>query len=414
AELARQPVPDSVLRAYGLESLDFGRDYLIPKPFDHRVLLQVAPAVARAARESGVALIPIEDYEAYDRRLRTLISRRYELMHSLEDRARRHPKRIVFAEGEHEKILRAAKKLVNKGIAHPVLLARHEKIEARLRQLELTPEQVTVIHNESSECFGRYAEELHRRRRRDGVTLEDAHKLMRARNYFGAMMVELGEADGLISGLTMHYNETIRPALQIVGLQEGVRRVSGAYILRFRDRVLPLADTTVNIEPSAEELAEIALLTANFARRFDIEPRVAMLSFSNFGSNSHASAVKMRRAAKLAHDLDSELQVDGEMQADTAVLAEVLESTYPWTRLRGPANVLIFPELQSANIAYKLLWRLADVEAIGPILLGMAKPVHVLQRGVDVTDIVNMAAICTVDVQERENHEKPERWLLEG
>ena len=253
-----------------------------------------------------------------------------------------------------------------------------------------------------SEKFAGYAEELHRRRRRDGVTLEDAEKLMISRNYFGTMMVELGDADGLISGLTQEYADTIRPALQVLGLRQGSRRVSGAYILAFKDRILFLADTTFNIEPTAEDLAETAILTAAFARRFDIEPRVAMLSFSNFGSNPHPSTRKVRRAVEIAAELEPGLAIDGEMQADTAILGSILDQSYPWSRLREPANVLIFPELQSANIAYKLLWRLADVEAIGPILLGMEKPVHVLQRGVEVMDIVNMAAICVVDALERE------------
>ena len=413
AEMATEDVPDSVLKAYGIQSLRFGPDYLIPKPFDHRVLLRVAPAVAAAAMESGVARAPIDDMRAYSRRLETLISRRFELMHGIMDRARRAPKKIVFPEGENEKILRAAKTLVDRGIAHPILLARREKIEGRLAELDLPMESVTIIHNESSPDFDRYAQELHRRRRRDGVTTEDADKLMRSRNYFGAMMVEAGDADGLISGVTQHYNETIKPALQVVGLLEGVRRVSGAYVLLFRERVLLLADTTVNIDPSAQELAEIALLTANFARRFDVEPRVAMLSFSNFGSNDHPSARKARRAVEIAQELDPELVIEGEMQADTALLQSILDETYPWSRLKEPANILVFPELQSANIAYKLLWRLADVEAIGPILLGMDKPVHVLQRGVEVADIVNMSALCVVDVQERESHRPPNQWLLE-
>jgi len=407
AGLACEDVPDSVLKAYGLESLKFGRDYLIPKPFDYRVLLRVAPAVAKAAMESGVAQIPIADFEAYRRRLETLISRRLELMHGVIDRAQRDPKRVVFPEGEHDKILRTAKILVDRGIAHPVLLARREMIAEKLAELEIPEEKITIIHSESSDKFEPYSQELHRRRCRDGVTLEDARKIMRSRNVFASVMMELGHADGLISGLTQHYNETIRPALQIVGLRPGVRRVSGAYILVFEDRLFFLADTTVNINPTAEELAEIALLTANFARRFEIEPRVAMLSFSNFGSNNHPAARKVREAVEIANKIAPDLVIDGEMQADTAVLKSILDENYPWSRLREPANVLIFPELQSANIAYKLLWRLADVEAIGPILLGMAKPVHVLQRGVEVTDIVNMAAICVVDAQEQEVFTRP-------
>jgi malate dehydrogenase (oxaloacetate-decarboxylating)(NADP+) len=400
AELAREDVPDGVLKAYGLEHLRFGREYLIPKPFDYRVLLRVPPAVARAAMESGVARIPIEDFEAYRRRLEHLISRRLELMRGIVDRAKRDPKRIVFPEGEHDKILRAAKILVDEGIAHPILLARREVIVDKLRDLDLPESKVTIIHNESSDKFEEYAQKLHEMRRRDGMTLVEARKRLRLRNYFGTMMLEVGDADGLISGLTQAYPETIRPALQILHTREGVRKVSGCYILILQDRMFFLADTTVNINPDPEELAEIALLTVEFACRFGVVPRVAMLSVSIFGSNSHPSARKVRRAVEIVRERSPDLEVDGEMQADTAVFEEILHESYPWSRLQGPANILIFPELQSANIAYKLIWRLANAEAIGPILLGLDKPVHVLQPGLDVSDIVNMAAICVMDAQE--------------
>ncbi len=275
--------------------------------------------------------------------------------------------------------------IVDQGLAHPILLARREVIEPKLRQLGVPADAVTILHNLTSPHLQRYAQAFHMKRRRDGVTLEDAVKQMRSRNFYASMMVELGDADGLISGLTQHYNETIRPALQIHGLRAGVRRVSGAYVLIFRDRIFFLADTTVNIDPSAEELAEIAVQTAGLARHFGIFPRVAMLSFSNFGSNNHPSAEKVRRATEIAQRMAPDLVLDGEMQADTAVLESILEEGYSWSRLGGPANVLIFPELQSANIAYKLLWRLAGAEAIGPILLGIERPVHVLQRGVEVS-----------------------------
>jgi malate dehydrogenase (oxaloacetate-decarboxylating)(NADP+) len=402
AELAREDVPDGVLKAYGIDHLRFGRDYLIPKPLDYRVLLRVPPAVARAAMESGVARIPIADFDAYRRRLETLISRRLELMRGVIDRAKRAPKRVVFPEGEQEQILRAAKILVDEGIAHPILLARREAITAKLAELDLPEEKVTIIHNEGSEKFEAYARRFHELRRREGVTLAEARKRMRLRNYFGTMMVEEGDADGLISGLTQSYPDTIRPALQIIGTRPGVKRVSGAYILILGDRLFFLADTTVNIDPSPEALAEIALLTVEFARRFGVVPRVAMLSFSNFGSNKHPAAAKVRRAVEIVRREDPELEIDGEMQADTAVTASILHESYPWSRLQEPANVLVFPELQSANIAYKLLWRLADCEAIGPILLGMGKPVHVLQPGLEVSDIVNLAAICVVDAQDGE------------
>jgi malate dehydrogenase (oxaloacetate-decarboxylating)(NADP+) len=400
AELAKEDVPDSVLRAYGLETLRFGSDYLIPKPFDHRVLLELPPRVAQAAMETGVARVKLEDLEAYRRRLEKLVSRRYEVMRNLIDRAKAAPKRIVFPEGEHDKILRAARTLVEEGIAHPILLARRERIEDKLAELGLGPEDVTVIYASESDGLEDYARRLHERRRRHGVTMEDARKLVRGRNYYGPMMIECGHADGVISGLTQAYPETIRPALEVIGTAPGVRRVMGAYILMLEDRLLFLADTTVNIEPSAEELAEIAILTARFARRFEVEPRVAMLSFSNFGSNRHASVRKMRDAVRLARERDPGLCVEGEMQADTAVVQSILDEHYPWCELDRPANVLVFPELNSANIAYKLIWRLADAEAIGPVLLGMDRPVHVLQRGVDVRDIVNMATLCVVHAQD--------------
>ncbi|HEX4952709.1 MAG TPA: NADP-dependent malic enzyme [Thermoanaerobaculia bacterium] len=402
AALAREDVPDSVLKAYGLPSLRFGRDYLIPKPFDRRVLLEVAPAVARAAMESGVARSPIEDFDAYRRHLETLISRRLEIMHNLLDQAKRSPRRVVFPEGEHPKILRTAKILVEEGIAHPVLLARREAILEPLAELDLGPEKLTIVDTATSDQLEDYARRLHERRRRHGVTLETARKLMRSRNYFGTMMVAAGDADGLISGLTQEYPDTIRPALQLIGTRAGVDRVAGAYVLIFRDRILFLADTTVNIEPEPEVLAEIAILTADLARELQIEPRVAMLSFSNFGSNRHPQAQKVRRAVELIRELDPTLEVDGEMQADTAISGEILRHDYPWSRLQGPANVLIFPELAAANIAYKLLWRLGEAEAIGPILLGMEKPVHVLQAGVEVAEIVNLTAICVADAQRRE------------
>jgi malate dehydrogenase (oxaloacetate-decarboxylating)(NADP+) len=409
ADLAREDVPDNVLKAYGLDGLAFGREYLIPKPVDHRVLLRVPPAVAKAAMESGVARVPIEDFDRYRRRLETLISRRLELMRGVIDQARRDPRRVVFPEGEHDKILRAAKILVDEGIAHPILLARREVIADRLRALDLAESRLTIIHADTSDKHEPYARRFHELRRRDGMTLEEARKTLRLRNYFGSMMVEQGDADGLISGLTRSYPETIRPALQVIATRPGVRRVSGAYILILEERIFFLADTTVNIDPTPEELAEIALLTVGFARRFGVVPRVAMLSFSNFGSNHHPSAVKVRRAVEIVSRLDPGLEVDGEMQADTAVFESILHETYSWSRLKEPANILIFPELQSANIAYKLIWRLANAEAIGPILLGMGKPVHVLQSGLEVSDIVNMTALCVVDAQEREGLESPDR-----
>jgi len=408
AALAKEDVPDSVAKAYGVEGFHFGREYLIPKPFDYRVLLRVPVAVARAAAESGVARKPITDYDAYQRSLESLLSRRREVMQTVIEKAKQNPKRVVFPEGEHPKIIRAAKILADEGIAKPILLARKEKVAERLAELdlELAEDSVSFIDIADDSHVSEYAERIHVARRRRGVTREDALKLVRDKNVFGSMMVETGAADGLISGLTQYYPDTIRPALQIIKTRAGISRVAGLYILVLRDRTLFFADTTVNIDPDAETLAEIALLSAETAWRFNIEPRVAMISFSNFGSNDHPSSQKVRDAVRIARARRPELKIDGEMQADTAVVEEIIFTDYPWSHLGGRANVLVFANLEAANAAYKLVWRLADAEAIGPILMGMNKPVHVLQRGVEVGDIVNMAAIAVVDAQEAEKPKK--------
>ena len=400
AALAKMDVPDSVSKAYSGEAFRFGREYLIPKPFDFRVLLWVAPAVADAAVASGVARKPIADMGAYLRRLEAMLSRSREVMNVVIEKARRDPKRIVFPEGEHPKVLRAAKILAEEGICKPILLAREQKVLGEAKDLQLRLDQVEFIHTETSPKLAAYANRYEQLRRRSGVAADTAARAVRMRNVYGPLMLDAGDADGVISGLTQSYPDTIRPALQIVGTAPGVRRVSGLYILMLKDRTLFFADTTVNIDPTAEELAEIATLTADAVRRFDIEPRIAMISFSNFGSNTHANALKVKKAVELLHAAQPGLPVEGEVQADYAVVPEMLEAEYPWVTVKNP-NILIFPDLQSANVAYKLVWRLAGAEAIGPILLGMKMPVHVLQRGVDVADIVNMAAIAVVDAQER-------------
>ena len=402
AELAREEVPDAVLRAYSEEEIVFGPDYVIPKPFDHRVLLWVPVAVARAAAETGVARHPIQDYDAYRRRLENLLGYSRALMHTVYDKAKRHPKRIVFPEGDQEKIIRAAKILAEEGIAHPILLGNRDDLARRLDELDLADGGITIIDPAQSPDLDRYIARFHELRKRSGVTLSDARSRLASRNYFAMLMVDAGDADGVISGLRTYYPATIRPALQVISTRPSVRRVSGAYILVFKGRLIILADTTVNIDPTAEDLAEIAILTAETARRFEMEPRIAMLSFSNFGSTKHPFQEKVRRAVALVKATNPELVIEGEMQADIAVLPEIAGSDYPWSLIQGDANVLICPDLQSANIAYKLLWRLGGAEAIGPILQGLSKPVHVLQRGVDVSDIVNMAAIAVMDAQELE------------
>ena len=400
AALAKMDVPDSVSKAYGGQTFRFGREYLIPKPFDYRVLLWVAPAVAEAAMASGVARRPITDMGAYLRKLEATLSRSFEVMSVVMEKARRDPRRIVFPEGEHPKILRAAKILAEEGICKPILLAREQKILQQATEMQLPLDKIEIVHSETSPKLAAYAKRFQELRRRDGATPENADRLVRMRNVFGPLMLDAGDADGVISGLTQSYADTIRPALQIVGTAPGVKRVSGLYILMLPDRTFFFADTTVNIDPTAEELAEIALLTADAVRRFDIEPRVALISFSNFGSNTHANALKVKEAVAILQRTRPDLPVDGEMQADYAVVPEMLEAEYPWSRVKNP-NILIFPDLQSANAAYKLVWRLAGAEAIGPILLGMKMSVHVLQRGVDASDIVNLAAIAVVDAQEK-------------
>ncbi|HUP66196.1 MAG TPA: NADP-dependent malic enzyme [Thermoanaerobaculia bacterium] len=399
AALAKEDVPDAVLRAYSVSELEFGREYLIPKPFDYRVLLQVPVAVAQAAARTGIAQAPIEDYDEYRRQLEAKLGRSRRLMHIVFDRARRSPKRIAFPEGDHEKIARAAKILVDDGIATPVLLGREETIRQHLADLDADDSRIEIIDPETAENLEDYASLLQEKRRRSGVTASDARKLLLKRNYLAMAMLERGDVDGVISGLTKYYPDTIRPALQVVKTRAGVRRASGAYILMFKGREVVLADTTVNIDPTAEDLVEIAVQTAATAKRFGIEPKVAMLSFSNFGSTAHPFQEKVKRAVAILHREHPDMIVEGEMQADTALVPEIA-ADFPWSLIQGDANVLVFPDLQSANLAYKLLWRLAGAEVIGPILQGLSKPVHVLQRGVDVSDIVNMTAIAVIDAQE--------------
>jgi malate dehydrogenase (oxaloacetate-decarboxylating)(NADP+) len=402
ANLAKQDVPDSVLRAYGKDRLTFGREYLIPKPFDYRVLLNVPVAVARTAAETGVAQQPIADYDEYRRRLENMLGRSRGLMHDLYGRARKNPKRIVFPEGEQEKIVRAAKILVDEKLAHPILLGRRAEVHGMVAKYQIDPSKVTLIDISDCEQRDRFVERLHELRRRHGMTLADAKRFLASRNYFAMLMLDSGEADGVIAGLGSYYPATIRPALQIVRTRAGVKHASGAYLLMFKSRTVVLADTTVNITPDAETLAEIAEQTAETAKRFNLEPRIAMISFSNFGSTKHPDAERVARAVQILKKRRPDLIVEGEMQADTAVVPEIAAQDYAWSAIQGDANVLVFPSLDAANAVYKLLWRLAGAEVIGPILQGLSKPVHVLQRGVDVNDIVNMAAIAVLDAQELE------------
>jgi malate dehydrogenase (oxaloacetate-decarboxylating)(NADP+) len=400
ANLTKEDVPDAVCRAYGVPRLSFGREYIIPKPFDSRVLIWEASAVARAAMDTGVAQLHVE-IEEYKEQLQKRLGKANEVMRIMIHKAQRRPKRIVFPEGEEDKILRACHILVEEKIATPILLGRETRIRERIEELHLRLlADVKIVDPASSGDHARYTDELYLLRRRKGVTPQEADTLIVEPNLYGSMMVRMGDADALISGITHHYPDTIRPALQVIAATPGTR-VAGAYMLITPQRdLLFLADTTVNIEPSAEDLAEIAIQTAHLAKRFDVEPRVAMLSFSNFGSTRHPLAEKVRRAVEIVRERSPELMVDGEMQADTAVTPDILEKTYPFTTLKGAANVLIFPNLEAGNVAYKLLSRVGGCEAIGPILMGISRPVHVLQRGAEVNDVVNMAAIAVVDAQE--------------
>ena len=402
AKLAKEDVPDSVRKAYGGVDIKFGREYLIPKPFDPRVLLHVAPAVAKAAMDSGVARLPIEDLDKYRERLEALQGRSKEIMRVLINKAKSNPKRVVFPEGEEDKILRAVAIILDEGIAVPILLGDGEVIRARAQELNIDLGDTEIIDPRQSGKTPGYTEELFVRRQRKGVTLAEARRMLRNnRNYFGAMMVEKGDADTMLSGINAHYPDTIRPALEIIGKKEGLSKVHGMYMMVTKKDVVFFADTTVTIEPTAEELAETAILTAEKARHFEIEPRVAMLSFSNFGSADHPLTLNVKRATALVKQRAPELIVDGEMQANVALDPDLVERQFPFSKLKGDANVFIFPDLQSGNISYKLLHKLGGAEQIGPILMGTKKPIHVLQRGDDVADIVNMAAVAVVDAQEQ-------------
>ena len=399
AALAKEEVPDSVMRAYGLERLKFGPDYLIPKPFDPRVLLWVAPAVAWAAVASGVAgrMIDVEEYRA---ELEARLGRARQVMRGLMTRAQQDPQRIVFPEGEEPRILRAARILADEGIAHPILLGDPDVIRRQADDAAVTLEDIELAYPRTASDREAMAQDLWQRRQRRGISLREARARVLDPMYYGLLMLRSGRADALVAGEDMYYSDAIRPALEVIGAEPGRKHVSGIYMMIFRQQTFFFADCTVNIDPDAETLAEIASATASFVWRLGVEPRVAMLSFSNFGSVKHPAADKVQRAVALLHEREPALQVDGEMQADTAVVERILTKTYPFSKLRSAANVLIFPSLDAANIAYKLLDRLGEAQAIGPIVVGMDRPVHVLQRGSEVPEIVNMAVIAAVDALE--------------
>ncbi len=403
AELTKQSVPDIVAMAYGEKHFIFGPQYIIPKPLDPRLLGCIAPAVAKAAMESGVARKPITDWKRYEQELSDRLGLDNYLVRSLNNMARKNPKRVVFAEADNLKILKAAQFVLEEGIAQPILLGKESKIRELMEQNKIELPNVAIIDPRSEAMQTRreeYGELFYQKRHRRGYNHYEAVKIMRERNYFGCMMVETGAADALISGLTRNYPDTIRPALEIIGMREGVRKVAGAYVVLRPKGPLFLADTTVNLNPNAEELADITLLTAEAVQHFNIEPRVAMLSYSNFGSSRTAEARMVSEAVALVKQRSPDLIVDGEMQASLAFNKEILKENYPFSPLiEGGVNTLIFPNLSSGNIAYNLLMEVGGFEVVGPILMGLKKPVHILQLGSTVRQICNMVAMAVVDAQ---------------
>jgi len=403
ADLAKQQVPEMVNMAYNKANLQFGREYIIPKPLDPRLITTVAPAVAKAAMESGVAMAPIDDFEAYKVELIRRMGLDNTLMDRITNRAKTAPKRIVFAEADHYKILKAAQVAKNEGIAIPILLGNKTKIQAIADEYSINIDEFEIIDPRSNEEAIRVAEFgdiFYDLRKRRGFTIFEAKQIMRERNYFGSMLVRTGYADALISGLTRKYPDTIRPALQVIGIRENVKRVAGLYIMMTKKGPFFFADTTVNINPSAEEIAEITVLVAQAVSNLNITPKIAMLSYANFGSSEGPDSIKIREAVKILHEKHPHLKVDGELQANFAVNNEMLKEQFPFSTLVGQkVNTLIFPNLAAGNIAYKLLQEIGESEAIGPLLLGMKKPVHVLQLGSSVREIVNMITLAVVDAQ---------------
>jgi malate dehydrogenase (oxaloacetate-decarboxylating)(NADP+) len=401
ANLAKEDVPDSVLKAYGGDPIRFGKEYIIPKPLDPRVLRWVAPAVAKAAVETGVARVTITDWEKYADQLEERLGRSKQFMNFIFHKARQKKQRIVFPEGDEVKILRAAQILVDQDLAKPILIGVKERIEKLIEDNHLDFNgSVEIIDPKTFPDHDKFVNEYYKLRQRKGATKFYADKTMNLRFYFSMMMVRLGYADGVIGGLTTTYPDTIRPALQVIGMKQGIKSVAGMYAVIAKKGTYFFADTTVNIEPDAETLAEIAQLASSTVQRLDIIPRIAMLSFSNFGSTKHPHSEKVRIATELLRKRNPDLIIDGEMQADIAVSPEMIEKEYAFSTLKQGANVLIFPDLNAANISYKLMGKIGEAEIIGPILMGMAKPVHVLQHFAEVTDIVNMSALCAVEAIE--------------
>ncbi|MFN8253297.1 MAG: NADP-dependent malic enzyme [Ferruginibacter sp.] len=407
AAMTKEPVPDIVNLAYNEKNISFGENYIIPKPLDPRLLSTVAPAVAKAAMESGVAKNPITDWEAYEVELNKRLGLDNQLSRVIGNKARRDPKRVVFADAENLKILRVAQMAQDEGVAYPILLGDVNRIHKIAAENGIDLEGMPIINpksDDTEEQRKEFGEQFFQKRQRRGINKYEAHKLMKDRNYFGCMLVETGEADCLISGLSRNYPDTIKPALQVIGTEEGVQKIAGMYIMFTKRGPLFLADTTINFNPTAEELAEITLLVANEVRHFNIKPRIAMLSYSNFGSSNGSEAQLVRRAREIVKEKEPHLVCDGEMQGMMAFNKEILKENYPFTELvNGDTNTLIFPNLAAGNIAYNLLQEIGGADSIGPVILGLNKPVHVLQLGSSIRSIFNMVLIAVVEAQMKSN-----------
>ena len=405
ASLAKETIPEEVIEAYGEKNISFGRDQIIPKPLDPRLISAVAPAVAKAAMDSGVAKNPIEDWEAYEMQLLNRLGLDNKLIRNITEKAQRSPKRVVFAEADNIKILKAAQTSWEDGVATPILLGKAAIINRLIEEYGFEFQDVEIIdpksdeEKERRENFGKYFFE---KRMRKGVTEFEAIQLMRERNHFGAMMVEMGDADAMISGITRNYRDVVRPAIQVVGLQKGMSKIAGMYILQTKKGPLFMADTTINMDPSAEDIAEITSNVAKTIRKFKVTPRVALLSYSNFGSSDGSDAIKMKRAVEIIKENDPNLIVDGEVQANFALNNTLMNEKFSFSTLANKkVNTLIFPNLSSGNIAYKLLQEVTEGDAIGPVIVGLKKSIHVLQMGSSVREIINMVKVAVVDAQNK-------------
>jgi malate dehydrogenase (oxaloacetate-decarboxylating)(NADP+) len=405
AELAKETIPEEVIQAYGEKNISFGREQIIPKPLDPRLIHYVAPAVAKAAMDSGVAKNPILDWDEYESVLKTRLGLDNKLIRNLTTKAQSNPKKVVFAEGDNVQTLKAAQVSYEEGFAYPILLGKRKKIDALIKEYGIDLPEKTIIDPKSEEEELRriaYGKVFFEKRKRKGYTEFEAIQVMRERNYFGAMMVDYGDADAMITGVTRSYRSSIKPALQTIGLQKDVNVVAGMYILITKQGPLFLADTTVNLNPTAEQIAEITANVAKTIRKLKVTPRIALLSYSNFGSSPGEDSEKMSKAVKILHEKHPTLVVDGEMQANFALNSEMMLEKFPFSHLANKeVNTLIFPNLSSGNIAYKLLQQMTEGDAIGPILIGLKKPIHILQLGSSVREIVNMVKIAVIDAQNK-------------